>query len=218
MVLIAVHGSASRLLPAERGTVRLALELEDADRAVVLGGVGAMHARFAAEAEALVAAGAATWWGSQQARIRSEHRYEGRDELPRVVQIANAEVVTRFRDFESLSAWVLEAGAEPGVRVDAIEWAVTDEHRVATERELRVQAVQDAIARAEAYASAIGGERVRLRSLWEAGLRADTGGGEPRWVAQAMDASMARSGIELRPDDIALSASVTADFELEPPS
>ena len=213
MVLIAVHGSASRFLPAERGTARLSLEREGDDRAAVVRDVAALHARFAGEAEALVASGVATRWGSRQVWVRSEPRYEGRDDQRHVVQIATAEVLARFRDFDALSAWVLAAGAETGVTVERIEWAVTDEHRAAVERELRVLAVQDAIARAEAYASAIGGTGVTLQTLWEAGLRPSAGGGTHPF---ATSARLEKADVELRPDDLEIAASVTADFAVEP--
>ena len=215
MVLLAVHGSSSRLLPAERGTVRVAVELDGEDRADVVRRVAELHERLVGEAQALVASGAATAWTSRQVSVRVEHRYEGADAGPRVVQVATAEVGLRFRDLEALATWVLRVGADPGVRVDGVEWAVTEEHRAATERELRVLAVRDAIARAEAYASAIGGTAVALRSLWEDGLRPGAGTGEPGWGGRA-EARMkaAAPGLQLRPDDIEIVASVSADFEI----
>jgi uncharacterized protein len=214
MVTIAVHGSSSRLLPAERGTVRLALEIEGDDRATVLEAVAALHERFVAEAAALVERGVATRWTSQQVWVRAEARWEGRDEQRRTVQIATAEVAVRFRDFEALSAWVLTAGAEPGVTVHRIEWAVTADHRAAAERELRVLAVEDALARAGAYASAIGGGGVRLAALWEAGLR-PSASAQDGGIARAMSRMAEASAVELRPADIEIAAVVTADFVVE---
>lgn len=213
MVLIAVHGAASRFLPAERGTVHLTVELEHEDRATVMQQVAALHERFSAEAEAFVASDAATWWGSDQLWVRTDHRFEHTDENRVVVQIATARIHVRFRDFAVLSTWLLEAGAVPGIRVERIDWAVTREHERSAARELRVEAVGDAVARAEAYASAIGGTGVTLHAVWEAGLRPSTSGSEGR--AQLMSAFGRRGaepGIALRPEDIEIAAEVTADF------
>jgi uncharacterized protein YggE len=213
MVLIAVHGSASRLLPAERGTVHLALELEHDDRATALQQVAELHARFRAEAEAFVANGTATWWGSDQVWVRPDVRWEGEHPQRRTVQVATARVHVRFQDFTALSTWILDAGSVLGVTIPGIDWTVTRTHEQEVEREMRVEAVRDAVARAEAYASAIGGSAVELQAVWEAGLRpvpsaSPSVGG---WRAQSM-ARKGEPGIELRPDDIEIRAEVTADF------
>ena len=93
------------------------------------------------------------------------------------MQVASAEVSVKFRDFEALSEWFETAGGVSGVTIGGIEWTVTEKRRAQVEREVRVQAVADAVARAEAYASAIGGTGVTLEALWEPGLRPSAGGG-----------------------------------------
>lgn len=217
MVLIAVHGSASRFVPAERGTVHLALEIVHDDRAAAMEQVAALHERFRDEAEAFVVDGAATWWGSDQVWVRSEVRWEGKDDERRTVQVATARVHVRFLDFTALSTWILEAGSVLGVSVQGIEWTIPHEHESAIEREMRVEAVRDAIARAEAYASAIGGSGVELRAVWEAGLRPAATASEGGWTAQRKTRATSASdaGIELRPTDIEIRAEVTADFDVD---
>lgn len=213
MVLIAVHGSATRFLPAERGTVHLSLEFEGADRAAAVDRVTTLHERFRGEAQGFVEGGAATRWTSDRVWVRAEDRSEGRDERRTRVHVATAKVQVRFRDFTALSAWLVEAGSVEGVGIERIEWALTRDHEAEAVRALRVEAVQDAIARAEAYASAIGGSGVELRTMWEEGLRPAGGTSEGRWTAQAM--GRRTPAIELRPDDIELTARVTADFEVD---
>ena len=213
MVLIAVHGSASRSVPAERGTVHLALEIEHDERAAAMEQVAELHQRFRQEAEAFVADGAATWWGSDQVWVRPEIRFEGRNEERRTVQIATARVHVRFQDFAALSTWILDAGSVTGVSIQGIDWTVTKPHEAEVEREMRVEGVRDAVARAEAYASAIGGTGVQLRAVWEAGLRPASGSSRGSlWQAQAQ--MMNEPGVQLRPDDITIHAEVTADFEV----
>lgn len=216
MVLIAVHGSAARLLPAERGTVHLSLGWEADDRAVALRTVTDAHARAVRDAKSLVHRGVATWWGSDQVRVRAERRYV-KDEDWRTVQVARAQVKVKFRDFSALSDWVDDIGSVAGTAIDGIDWTITEGHRREVEREVRVRAVQDATARAEAYATAIGGGAVRLERLWEPGLRPSSiGSAEGGVVTRAMMKAAGSGGIELRPDDIEVSAEVTADFEVDP--
>lgn len=216
MVLIAVHGSASRFLPAERGTVRLALSWEHDDRAAALATVGSLHERYVADAKTFVLGGTATWWGSDQVQVRPERRYLKDSQTYRIVQVAAAEVRVKFVDFAALSTWVEQAGSTAGVTINGIEWTVTEQHRTTVQREVRVQAVRDATQRAEAYASVIGSTGVVLQTLWEPGLRPDShssdAGGS---ITRAMMASGSSAGIELRPNDIEISASVTADFVVE---
>ena len=213
MVLIAVHGSASRFLPAERGTVQVQIALEHDDRATVVQQVGALHERFVADAKSFVHAGTATWWGSDQVRARAERRYVKDSEAHHIVQVATAEVTVKFRDFEALAEWFETAGGVTGVTIGGIEWTVTEKRRAQVEREVRIEAVADAVARAEAYASAIGGTGVTLEALWEPGLRPGAlGGGGGGFVSRSMLMAGGHAAIELRPDDIEVSAEVTADF------
>ncbi|MCU1473513.1 SIMPL domain-containing protein [Amnibacterium sp.] len=212
MVQISVHGSASRFLPAERGTIEVAIALEHEDRATAMQQVAGLHERFVADAKSFVHAGAATWWGSDQVRARAERRYVKDSDAHRTVQVASAEVRVKFRDFPALSEWFEHAGAVPGVAIGGIEWTLTEEHRSQEERDVRVQAVADAVQRAEAYAEAIGGTGVTLQQLWEPGLRPHSGGAVEGAYVTAMAVAGSRSSIELRPDDIEISAAVTADF------
>lgn len=223
MVLIAVTGSASRFLPAERGTVSLAIGFEHADRAVAMRQVGLLHERLVAEAESHVHRGAATWWGSDQVRAWPQRRYVKDSSEYSIVQVAAAEVKAEFRDFAALSSWVTEAGSIDGVTLGGIEWTVTEQQRIAVQREVQVAAVQDAVRRAEAYASAIGGAGVTLQQLWEPGLRPNTSGaGGDGPMLRSMVAAGGFADVELRPDDIEIAASLSADFRVlltdEPPS
>lgn len=218
MVLIAVHGSASRSLPAERATAHLNIELEGDDRAEVVERTRALRAGLIETAEAFLASGAATRVGGSQLWARSERRYEGREEQHRTVELASARIDVRFRDLEALAGWLLEAGSTAGVTVERVEWTLAAATRSAVERELRLAAVRDAVARAEAYGAAIGATSVELRSVWEAGLRPALGGaagGSLKWAAQA-SARSDGPGFALRPEDVELAVELSADFEAEP--
>lgn len=212
MVLLAVHGSASRTLAAERATVHLDVQREGDDRAAVLEGVRSLRERLIDAAEGFLASGAATRVGGSQLWVRTERRYEGRDERERTVEVASARVDARFRDLEALAGWLLEVGSDPGVTIERIGWTLAAATREAVNRELRLAAVRDATARAEAYGAAIGASGVVLRAVWEAGLRP---GGDPSTTGAAKTRAMSAPGFALRPEDVELEVVVSADFEAE---
>jgi uncharacterized protein YggE len=213
-MLIAVHGRAAVHLPAERGTVLLAVEREHEDRATAVEQVAALHERLSQEAQAFVDSGAATRWSSDQVQVRAEHRFEGPQETRRLVQIAAARLEVRFRDLAALSAWVQRTGAEPGVALYGVDWSVTEAARAAGERAAREAAVHDALERARDYARAAGlGEPV-LTAVWEEGLRPAAVRSDSGWTAQSKAARLdGTPALVLRPDAIDVSASITADFE-----
>lgn len=216
MVLIAVHGRAVVRLAAERGTVLLSVDGEHEDRATAVQQVAALHERLSQEAQAFVDAGAATRWSSDQVQVRAEHRHDGPQETRRLVQVAAARLEVRFRDLDALSAWVQRIGAEPGVAVYGVDWSVTDAARAAAERAAREGAVRDAVERARDYASAAGAGEPVLTAVWEEGLRPAAVRSDSGWVAQSKSARLdGISALVLRPDAIDVSASITADFEVD---
>ncbi|GAA4742364.1 hypothetical protein GCM10025783_12180 [Amnibacterium soli] len=221
MVLIAVHGRAAVHLPAERGTVLLAVEREHEDRATAVAQVAALHERLSHEAQAFLDEGAAARWSSDQVQVRAEHRHDGPTEARRLVQIAAARLEVRFRDLDALSAWVQRIGEEPGVVVFGVDWTVTAAVRAAGERAAREGAVRDATERAADYAHAAGLGDPVLAAVWEDGLRRGSSRADTGWVAQSKAARLdGMPALVLRPDAIAVAAAVTADFEVAgaPPS
>lgn len=219
MIAITVAGAAERFLPAERGTARVRATLEARRSADVLPAVTDLHARLTADAERHVASAAATWWSADQVQVTSVHRYLKDSDVTELFQVASAGVAVKFADFAALSAWVAEVGALDGVVVDGVEWALTDAHRIEVEKEVRVAAVRDAQERAAAYAAALGFDTVTVAALYEPGLRPgsqpDYGGGAARF-ARVSDQMIDGAAFSLRPEEIAVTAAVTADFSTGP--
>ncbi|MBB5787003.1 SIMPL domain-containing protein [Jiangella mangrovi] len=214
MVTITVAGTAQRLLPAERGTVHLRATAEARRSADVVSVVAELHARLSADAERHVAAGAATRWSADQLYVSTVQRYLRDSDVSETFQVAAAGVAVRFTDFTALSAWVTETGTVDGVVVDGVEWELTDERRREAEREVRAEAVRDARERAAAYAAELGFATVEVVALFEPGLRPHTqpvyDGGSPRFARMAADAGGAV--VSMRPEQIEITATVTADF------
>ena len=217
---IAVTGTVELHHPAERGTLRLAVSWEAADREVAVGRVTALHADVVREAKGFVAGGAATWWSSEGIAVWSAEKWTSDDtseqEKKKRVRyhVAAVTVSVKFRDFAALGDWAVRRGSVDGCSVSGVRWALTDATRTALVLRARTGAVHDARSRAEAYASAAGLSGLELVALFEQGLRPHV---TPDFSGAA---TMGRSGaaggagptVELRPEDITVSASVTADY------
>ncbi|WP_370616612.1 SIMPL domain-containing protein [Mumia sp. Pv 4-285] len=219
MPKITVAGRATQHIPAERGTLRLSVSFSAARREDVVTAAERAHGTLVAGAKDQVAGGAATWWGSDQVSAWTFDEWikpSAQEEQVKVRRFrASAGVRVKFRDFGALSRWASKVALIDGVSVGGVDWALTDVRRDAAVAQVRASAARDAVARAQAYADALGLGAVRLAALYEEGLRPHiaAGGGGVGVAMRAAAAPSGGGGMELRPDDIEVSCEVTADFE-----
>lgn len=216
MVTIAVHGTASRKVAPELARVVVVSTATGDERADVVGRVVAQHEKLAAEAAALEESGAAETWHTEglTTGITWDWRtIDGTNERYRQF-CADADVTVTFRDVPSLQAWLVDVAQRDDVEVREVRWELTDASRTAALSLLRAAAVTDAITRAVDLADAAGLGTPRLAAIYEPGLRPGTGEGGPTpMYARAMAAdSGGGGGLDLRPQDIELTAAVSADF------
>lgn len=218
MVTIAVHGVASRRLAPERATVTVVATATGNDRADVVTRVATQHDRLGSEAAAFEAAGAAESWHTNglTTGITWEWRtVEGTNEQVRRFR-ADAEVTVTFREIGELQTWLLDVAQREDVEVRSVGWDLTDATRTTALSLLRAAAVTDAVTRAVDLADAAGLGTPRLSALYESGLRPGLGDGGPHptpMFARAMSADAGGgSGLDLHPQEIELTATVTADF------
>lgn len=214
MTTIAVRGDATIHHPAERGTVRIAVGFTGADRPTVVRSTTTLH-RFVTEAaRAHREAGAATWWGADQVRVSPYREYRKNSDVTVLRYRADASVEVKFRDFAVLAEWATDLAEREGITIAGITWALTEALRVDLERRARADAVRHAGTKASDYARAFGAGTPTLLALWEPGLRPSeesSVGGSPMSARMAAAPSGGGS-VELAPEDIAVSASITADY------
>lgn len=217
---ITVRGSFSAFEAPERGTVHATIAYEGPAMEPV-------YERVARDLEAVRASldplrepgGPVTWWSAQQLRtwsVRPWHK-DGK-QLP-LVHHAAVNLEAKFRDFTALSRWVAgHVAATEGFRVARVEWALTVARRDALAREVRTRAVRDAVTRAQQYAEALGGGRVRPVALADAGMLgaslAPQGGSGVAYMRAAATGA-APSEVELVPEHIEVSAAVDARFVVD---
>jgi hypothetical protein len=213
-VEITVRGSYSAFQPPERGTVHATIAYEGAEMEPVYRRVAADLETLRESATALTDSGAVTWWSADQVRTWSNRPWNDQGKQLPLVHHAAVSVEVKFRDFAALSRWVGEFIVEvEGFRVANVEWSLTVAQRAELLKQVRTRAVQDAVARAQDYAGALGFDTVTPVAVADAGMldvRPDAGteAAQMRMAAAAGAPPIA----ELVPQDIEVSAAVDARF------
>jgi hypothetical protein len=217
---IAVVGRAVRHAPAERGTVDVRIGVIGEHREPVLDAAARTHGIVTAQARAHVDAGHATWWGADDvvASTRDEWiKPKPNQDSVKVRRFwAGADVRVKFRDVRALAEWCLAVAQLDGVTLGGVTWTLTEKTSAALTASVRTEAVHDAARRAQAYADALALGPVRLTAIFEDGLRPHVGSvGASGAVVSMRSAAASSSGgpsLDLKPEDIEVSAVVTADF------
>lgn len=216
---ITVRGSSAAFRPPERGTVHAAISYEGPAMPPVYDKVARDLESVKASLEPLHdgARGPVTWWSAQQLRTWSNRPWNKDGKLLPLVHHASVGVEVKFMDFTALSRWVAEhiSGTE-GFRVSRVDWALTVENRDALRKQVRTEAVRDAVTRAQQYADALGLGQIRPVAIADAGmlgngLHPEEGGHGPAFL-RAAAAPGGSPDVELVPQDIEVSAAVDARF------
>ena len=224
--VITVTGEAEIQHAAERGIVRLTAGFDGPRRDRVLAPTEALHVELSRMLQGLHDGdhGPVTWWSSDQVRVWANRpwNHDGK-QLPLVYRTA-ASFEVKFSDLARLGEWVSEVSVRDGVRVDGVEWRLTEVTKNELTASVQRQAVAAAVAKAERYAQALGYQSVRVIELSDPGLLGGEAaaaapgapGGPPAFARMAKSGAMPESsGIEFRPSDISLSAAVNARFVAE---
>lgn len=217
---ISVTGHDELRHPAERGSLQLEVSVQSPDRERAVAQATRLHHEVVQEAEGFVGSGAATRWSSDQIAVWSAERWTSddasRQEKKKHVRyhVAAVSVTVRFQDFSALGEWAVQRGSVDGCSIVGVDWALTEETRSTALRTTRTGAVRDARSRAEAYAAAAGFSGVELVALYEDGLRPQAAPGAGVMMAASRGFAGGGGGpsVELRPADITVSATVTADY------
>jgi len=217
MPTITVAGEASLEHAAETGTVRLRVSLEGPDREDILQKSVVLHGSVRDGIAGHHADGNVTVWTADQVRV-SSYKVKPNDdgEEAWIRHRADASLTACFTDFPAMEAWLTRIAGRPGLSVDGITWELTETTRGLLDRQVRKAAVMDAVRRADDYTAHLAADECpRLTAIYEKGLR-------PATAATPFDGGPARTGavagaspglvFELKPRDIRVTASVTADF------
>jgi uncharacterized protein YggE len=174
----------------------------------VSGDTIARHNDLVREAKDFIAAGRATWHEASPVTTRKYSKPQG-DKPPLDLLQASSVVRIKFSDFAALAEFVTAITERPGVTVQRVEWALTEETKARLISKARAAAVADAVVRAGEYAAATGATNVpAIKSIVGASLHPGSGSGHgtsARGGASSADAA-------ITPDSIATASAVVVKF------
>jgi uncharacterized protein len=212
---ITVRGSFAAFERPERGTVHATIAYEGPAMEPVYDRVARDLDTVKASIAPLddKANGPITWWSADQLRTWSNRPWNKDGKRLPLVHHASVNLEVKFRDFGALSRWVGEHVANTeGFRVARIEWALTAKRRDALQKEVRTQAVRDAVTRAQEYADALGLGQVRPVAIADAGMLSKRPESGPSAAYMRAAAVGGAPDVELEPEHIEVSAEVDARF------
>ena len=211
---INVRGVARQRFSPERASVTVTVAVTGPDRESVYSQATTTQQPLLDSIKVLEMDGAVTSWRSDSIRVYSHRPYddEGRQRDP--VYSTRISVGAEFIDFEKLSEFIDQWSLVDGIEVGGVSWDVAEENRRGYEADVRRAAVDDAVAKAEAYADAVGRGPVTPTQLADPDmLRDQPNPGMARMVMAAPDGGA--PSVELRAEDIVIRVAVDARFVAE---
>lgn len=215
--IISVQGEYELRSPAERGTVRLLVSYDGADREEVLGRATQRHLSLTTELHDMhqPQTGPVTRWSSDQLRVWGERPWnQSGAQLPPVYH-AQVGLEVTFSDLAVLSDWVGVVSLLDGIVVQGVTWTLTEARRQSLLQEARRRAVEHAVAKATVYATSLGLTTVKPLALSDPGMLGD--GPAPPLApqplfARAVSADTGGATLALKPEEIVIAVQVHARF------
>lgn len=216
---ITVVGTGRAALRPERATIHLTAGFEGGDKAQVLRRATELVQALTAELARLRdhESRPTTWSAVLPMGTRSWRPWSDQGTVLPMRYAASSNLRIKFRDFEALAGFADAWGAVDGVTLGHVEWALTEARQRETDERVRSEAVADARARAQVYATAAGGGVVRCVQVADPGLLVE-GHAEAAPMAMmargyaAKDVGGGQGGIEIAPEDVVTEALVHARF------
>lgn len=219
MTTFVVSGHASALHPAERATITVTVSFTGPDRKAVRTQALTAHAAVVADAKSHDASKAATEWYADSVAVDAYNEWVKDSDTTVLRYRAQSQVRVTFTDFDALVDWVSDLAERSGIEFHGIDWKLTEPTRLRVQREVRVASVQDAITKAHDYAAGLGLGSPQLEKVYEEGLRPGVGVGpgigySKSMVPLGLSDTSGGAVFELKPEDVQVDASITADFTM----
>ncbi|MFT4202103.1 SIMPL domain-containing protein [Gordonia sp. (in: high G+C Gram-positive bacteria)] len=212
-VQITVRGRAERRHHPEQGTVTLTAVFTEPTSEAAHAKALELQSEVVAELSRLEETDALNAWHAGDIHVFGQRPWIDGKQSPDVVYTTQIAMSAQFADFEALAAFLVEWAGRDGLEVGHIAWDVREDNRPRYEAAVRQEAVRDAVAKAQAYADAVGRGPVTAVALADPDML-DAGSQAPM-PAPMMARSFADAGgpvLELRPDDVVIAVAVDARF------
>ncbi|GAB10458.1 hypothetical protein GOARA_056_02060 [Gordonia araii NBRC 100433] len=211
---ITVRGRAERQYRPEQGTVLLSAAFTESTSEAAHAKALELQSEVVAELSRLDETDALNTWHANDIHVFGHRPWIDGKQSSEVVYTTRIAMTAEFLDFEALAAFLVEWAGRDGLEVGRIVWDVLTENRPRYEAKVRRDAVRDAVAKAQAYADAVGRGSVTAVALADPDMLSSGSDAVPAapMMARAMVASDAGPSLELRPDDVVISVAVDARF------
>lgn len=216
-VTVTVRGEHEARVAPERATIRVSVRAEGPERASVVDRVMRLTEPVRDSITVRKDAGSVVDWTSKRLSVRAERPWNNEGKRLAPVYYASIDLTATFAEASELSVWVSDVSPWDGVEVGGVHWHLTPETTARIEREVAAEAVGVAVARAQAYATALGLGDVAPVEIADAGLIAPTPAAPFAGMAKSRGAALASAdagsaSMEYEPDEIVISATVEARF------
>lgn len=213
-VTITVRGENESRVAPERATIRVTVRTEGPQRSAVVDQVMRLAEPIRAGITQRKDAGTVADWTSKRLAVSADRPWNNEGKRLALVYRASIDFSATFTDPSELSIWVSDVSAWDGVEVGGVDWQLTPETRARIERDVAASAVRVAVARAEAYATALGLTSVTPLEIADVGLISHGQSPAAPQMLKARGAAFADSApaMEYEPDEIVVSATVEARF------
>lgn len=217
-VVITVRGEHETRIMPERAVVHVSVVTEGPERGAVVERISALTEPVRDDLIARKEAGGVADWTSQRASVWSDRPWSAEGTRLALVHHASVELSATFTDFAALSWWAGDVAEREGVQLGWIDWQLTPETRSAVERQVATDAVAVAVARATAYATALGLASVTPLEIADVGLLVQGQESAPAPMmmkasrAFAADSSGGGPALQFHPEEIVVTSTVEARF------
>ncbi|WP_341975074.1 SIMPL domain-containing protein [Microbacterium sp. LTA6] len=214
-VTITVRGENEARIAPERATIHVTVRAEGAQRAPVVDLVMRLAEPVRTSIVDRKNANSVVEWTSKSLAVRAERPWNSDGKRLAPVFYGSISLTATFAEASELSIWVSEVSAWDGVEIGWVDWQLTPETRGRVEREVAAEAVGVAVARAQAYAGALGLTEVTPLEIADVGLMARAEAAAPpamKMRGAAFAAADSGASMEYEPEEIIVSATVEARF------
>ena len=215
-VTVTVRGEHEARVAPERATVTVSVRTEGPERTAVVEGALRLAEPVRRSIGERSDSGTVLDWTSKRLSVRAERPWSSEGTRMEPVYYASVDFTATFAEASELSLWVSDVSAWDGIEIGWVDWHLTAETRTNTERDVAAEAVGVAVARAKAYAGALGLDEVTPLEIADVGLisSGQPSPGAPMLKARGGVAFAADSApaMEYEPEEIVISATVEARF------
>jgi uncharacterized protein len=219
---ISVVGSSRHAMKPERATLRLEVACEaDKQEPALRECTNTVNViRQAIDQLAAGTPSPITWFAVLPIRTRAWRPWNKDGKQLPMRFSAEAQIKVKFCDFAALSRFANTYGSAQFVKLEGVEWALTEATKTQVEQQVLTEAVRDAFTSASQIAAAAGAGNVTALEIAQPGLLSgihggdSVAGGEFGAVMRGATRGSSPDGaaLDLAPEDIELSAKVHARF------